>query len=244
MITISAVVCDDDINALNSEAELIESLFKEKGIIYTLDRFNEPKKLWNTVKAYDMVFLDIEMYEMNGIDLARHLTVTGKPGSIFFITNYSVYLDKAFDVNAVRFLSKPVDAIRLNAGIDVVLERMEAERKIISLTLLKNKLEVSVEVNSIIYIANTGRHTLVTTTGHGEFEAEEVFSFVKNTIEKEVNYFAMPHQSFYVNLNYVVNCTKDTVIMKYAGKRYKAYMTRRRYKEFEEKLFIMAKKQQ
>ena len=237
-------ICDDDINALNSEAELVESLLKEKGITYTLDKFNEPKKLWNTIKTYDMIFLDIEMDEINGIDLARHLIVTGKNSKVFFITNYSVYLDKAFDVNAIRFLSKPVDAIRLSVGIDVALERMEAEHKRISLTLLKTKLEVSVEVNSIIYITNTGRHTLVATTEYGEFEAVEVFSFVKNMIEKEVNYFAMPHQSFYVNLNYVINCTKDNVIMKYAGKQYKAYMTRRRYKEFDEKLFIMAKKQQ
>ena len=241
-MTVNVAICDDDAAVLNSEADTIQKIFAEKHITYTLKKFLSPKALLDEPVIYDMVFLDIEMDEINGIELARQIYERKENCSVFFITNYSVYLDKAFDVNAIRFLSKPVDPIRLSDGIDSALERLQSKMKRISVTRLKNKLEISIEISSIIYLVNTGRHTQIISTKNGTFEVDEVFSAVKNMIEKEVNYFCQPHQSFYVNLKYVMDYSKDTVIMAHAGNKYEAVMTRRRYKEFDEKFFKLANK--
>ena len=241
-MTVNVAICDDDVAALDSEAELIQKIFAEKHITYTLKKFLSPKALLEEPVIYDMVFLDIEMDEINGIDLARKIHERKDNCYVFFITNYSVYLDKAFDVNAIRFLSKPIDPLRLSDGIDSAIERMQSKMKHILVTRLKNKLEISVEISSIICLVNTGRHTKIISTNNGTFEVDEVFSTVKNRIEKEVNYFCQSHQSFYVNLTYVTEYSKNNVVMTYAGEKYEATMTRRRYKEFDEKFFKLANK--
>ena len=240
MMKLYIALCDDEPITLADEARLVSDILNEKKLEYDLKTFRTPQELLDSEIIYDLVFLDIEMNDMNGIDLAKKISEKKRNCFIFFITNYSIYLDRAFDVNAIRYLTKPVDADRLSAGIDSALERMAAAMKTISVTNFKNKLTVDLEVASIIYISNTGRHTQIITTQY-EFEADEIFSVVKNMIEKEVNYFATPHQSYYVNLKYVKSYTRMDVKMSYAGNTYEALMTRRRYKDFDKRIFEMAK---
>ena len=208
-------VCDDEKAALEYETDLVSKILYEKNV-------------------------NIEMDGMNGIELAEKIREKNQNCFVFFITNYSVYLDKAFDVRAIRYLTKPVDPDRLRAGIDFVLDSIVSASKKISVINFKNKLTVEIEIADIIYISNSGRRTQIVTKQY-EFETEEIFSTVKQMIEKEVNYFATPHQSYYVNLKYVTGYTKTDVQMSYGGNTYNILMTRRRYKDFDIKFFEVAK---
>ena len=239
-MTLQIAVCDDEKAALEYEADLISKILYEKNANIELNTYNSPSDLLNSGKIYDMVFLDIEMDGMNGIELAEKIHEKSEKCFVFFITNYSVYLDKAFDVRAIRYLTKPVDPDRLSAGIDFVLDSIASASKKISVTNFKNKLIVEIETADIIYISNSGRHAKIVTKQY-EFETEEIFLAVKQMIEKEVNYFATPHQSYYVNLKYVTGYTKTDVQMSYGGHAYNAMMSRRRYKEFDIRFFEAAK---
>lgn len=233
-------VCDDEKAALEYETDLVSKILYEKNVNIELNTYNSPLNLLNSEKIYDIVFLDIEMDGMNGIELAEKIREKNQNCFVFFITNYSVYLDKAFDVRAIRYLTKPVDPDRLRAGIDFVLDSIVSASKKISVINFKNKLTVEIEIADIIYISNSGRRTQIVTKQY-EFETEEIFSTVKQMIEKEVNYFATPHQSYYVNLKYVTGYTKTDVQMSYGGNTYNILMTRRRYKDFDIKFFEVAK---
>ena len=236
----SIAVCDDDASALESEARLIREAFDEQNAEHDIKTFRDPYALLRSEAEFDMAFLDIEMDGLNGIELAKSVAERNKDCFIFFITNYSVYLDSAFDVNAFRYLSKPVDKNRLSLGIATALERINEKTKILRVKNFKNKLSADINMTTIIFIENTGRRTRIVTTQY-DFVAEEVFSSVKAQIEKEVNYFAMPHQSYYVNLRYVKNYTKEKVELAYSGNTYEAMMSRRRYNGFDAKMFDMAK---
>ena len=133
-----------------------------------------------------------------------------------------------------------IELARLSSGIDSAIERIEAANKKIIVTNFKNKLKTDIAVSDIIYISNSGRRAKITAV-QCEFETEEIFSEIKDMIESEVNYFAMPHQSFYVNLKYVTGYNKTDVTMSYAGRTYKVFMTRRRYKDFDARFFELAK---
>ena len=232
-------ICDDDAADLAAEYEIIGSVLDEKGVEYSFDKFSEPSELL-AADGFDIAFLDVEMGGMTGIDLARRLHEINKDCLVFFITNYSVYLDSAFDVNAIRYLTKPIDRARLSSGIDSAIERIESANKKITVTNFKNKLKTDIAVSDIIYISNSGRRAKITAV-RCEFETEEIFSEIKEMIESEVNYFAMPHQSFYVNLKYVTGYNKTMVTMSYAGRTHKVFMTRRRYKDFDARFFELAK---
>lgn len=235
-------VCDDDDIALHHEVLIVKELCHEKGINAEIEQFISPNALLNRTEKYDIAILDIEMDEMDGISLAKRITETNPECYKIFITSYSAYLDNAFDVSAIRYLNKPVDKDRLGSGIDTIIDRIASKHKMLYITRQKNKLPSDIEISTILYIETAGRHTKIVSYRYGEFEVEEVFSNVKKMIEKEVNYFCQPQQSFFVNLNYVVNYTKTTVTLAYAGNTYEVAMSRRRYNTFKESLFKLVKK--
>jgi len=65
----------------------------------------------------DVVLLDVRMPEMDGIELAHHLLKLDRPPAVIFATAYDVYALKAFEVNAVDYLLKPIRAARLKEAL-------------------------------------------------------------------------------------------------------------------------------
>lgn len=238
-MTLNVAICDDDIKDLQYEKALIHSIFTDKQIQHTIKIFSSPQELLASDLKYDMVFLDIEMNDLSGIDLAKRILAEKKDCFVFFITNYSIYLDNAFDIKAFRYLSKPLDETRLRSGIDSAIDKIHDAISTISLTNFQNKLTVNIVLSSIIYIETNRRRTHVVSADYN-FIAEEPFSVVKKQIETQVKYFAMPHQSFFVNLRYVTDYNKQDVFLIYGNKQYKIDMSRRGYADFDKKMFLMA----
>ena len=77
----------------------------------------------------DLVFLDIQMPGLSGFEVARRLLDHGEEApAIIFVTAYDQHAIAAFDVNAVDYLLKPVDAARLEQGLHRARRRLAAER--------------------------------------------------------------------------------------------------------------------
>jgi two-component system, LytTR family, response regulator len=74
----------------------------------------------------DLVFLDVQMPEMDGFEVVRHVGATRMPATIF-VTAYDRYALKAFDANAVDYLLKPIEAGRFARALTRARERI-AER--------------------------------------------------------------------------------------------------------------------
>lgn len=69
-------------------------------------------------QAVDVVLLDIRMPDMDGIELARHLQKLDRPPAVIFTTAYDAYALKAFEVNAIDYLLKPIRASRLRGALE------------------------------------------------------------------------------------------------------------------------------
>lgn len=77
----------------------------------------------------DLVFLDIQMPGLNGFEVARKLTATGDSAPVLvFVTAFDQYAIDAFEVNAVDYLLKPVDASRLDQALTRARRRLSSER--------------------------------------------------------------------------------------------------------------------
>lgn len=237
MEEINIVLCDDCKTDLEIEHEAICEILQEMKIAYKIDCYDEPDKVSD--KIYDIVFLDIEMNGKNGLDTAKSLLKRNKKCIIIFITNYSVYLDTAFDVNAFRFLPKPLDRERLQLGIDKAIKKMYEEDKVLNVINRANKSEVTIKLKSVIFIENCNRHTRIVTEGN-DFIAAESFSHIKNRIKNDVDYFASPHSSLFVNLRYVAAHNKLCVSVMRNNKIINLDMSRRHYQKFADALFAMA----
>ena len=76
----------------------------------------------------DLVMLDVQMPGLTGFEVARRLLRGGTDAHLVFVTAYDRHAIEAFDVNAVDYLLKPVEAERLATAVERVRRRMGAER--------------------------------------------------------------------------------------------------------------------
>lgn len=122
----NAVLVDDEILVLN----LLEKVIGQREDINIIKKYTDPEKALAEIPELksDLVFLDIDMPGLNGIELGTKLleTVDNKKMEIVFVTAYDQYAIHAFKINAIHYILKPVDS----NSIDEVMERIYDKRKI------------------------------------------------------------------------------------------------------------------
>src|SRR5215210_8319613 len=77
----------------------------------------------------DVVFLDVQMPGLSGFEVAHRLIQTGTSPNIIFVTAFDKHAIEAFEVNAVDYLLKPVDAARLEQALQRAQRRLGPERQ-------------------------------------------------------------------------------------------------------------------
>ena len=118
------VIADDERPARSFLEGLLRS-FDDVKLVGTAANGVEAVTLIESKKT-DLALLDVQMPELDGLGVVRLLRKNRTP-LIAFVTAYDQHAVRAFDVNAVDYLLKPVDAARLRQTIDRVKERLERE---------------------------------------------------------------------------------------------------------------------
>lgn len=111
-----AIIVDDERLARKE----LKSLLKDYHEIEIVDECSNPDEAIKSIEKHnpDLLFLDIQMPEKTGFDLLQELDKSPK---VIFVTAYDEYALKAFEVNALDYLMKPVDPERLKETISKVL---------------------------------------------------------------------------------------------------------------------------
>lgn len=142
-------ICDDEKIYRKQLMTELEKIIKSLDVI--IDEYDNGKELIDKYDKYkyELVFLDIEMPAMNGIDLARALRVKSDTLEIVFLTGHIEYALEGYEVNALRYLTKPVNPQKLQEVISFITKK-ESNKKCI---WIKNKdYEEKVLLSDIIYM--------------------------------------------------------------------------------------------
>src|SRR6202140_800874 len=78
----------------------------------------------------DIVFLDVQMPGLTGFEVARRMLDQQVPSHIIFVTAYDQHAIEAFEVNAVDYLLKPVDPVRLERAVERAQRRVASARSL------------------------------------------------------------------------------------------------------------------
>jgi len=113
---LKAIIVDDEILAIN----LLEAMLKDNAAIDVIGKFQNPLDAIANIPTLkpDILFLDIEMAEMNGIDFASKIEYLTHLLDIVFVTAYEHYAIDAFSVQAIDYILKPIEKDRLMKTIE------------------------------------------------------------------------------------------------------------------------------
>lgn len=195
---IRIAICDDDAAALHQTIKYIEEYEKAK---FHIDKFHSGKELLLSEELYDIILLDIDMPELNGLETAKLLRQRDKNVKLIYITNYSDYTVFAFAVHAFAYLLKPLDRQELYHQLDDALDYMTPA----TVPLLEFHAEdglLRIPSEDILYLEYLDRRVILHTT-QGVHSMKCKITEQAKTLEPY--HFFMPHKSFIVNLYAVKN---------------------------------------
>lgn len=201
------VICEDNL----TQAEYLETLAHEWGIknkenIKTTKFPSAEAFLFELedIPAPDIIFLDIQMGDMNGMELARRLREKSMSSAIIFITALKEYVFEGYGVDAVDYLLKPVNKNKLFSSLDKIVKTMKDQTNYILIG--GNR----VRINDIRYIESQAHYINIITDEAGYHIKKAIGQFQK---ELDSPIFIQCHRSFIVNLMYVKRITKTDVVL-------------------------------
>ncbi len=221
-----AIVDDDSvyIEALKAHIEIYQS---ERKLNIEINVFSSGLQLITDYEPnYDILFLDIEMPHMDGMELARSIRKSDPYVVIVFVTNMAQYAVKGYEVNAFDYMVKPIDythfAVKFGAAIEAVNKR---ENFGILIPWEDGTRQMNVQE---IFFIEVRDHWLYIYSPEGEFQ---MLGSLKEMEEQLVDHhFIRCNKSCLINLQYVTKMRSDVVVMQ-SG--HKLSISRARRKEVQ-----------
>ena len=222
-------ICDDVFEYCSSIKSYVDYYFKMNNIKYEVHTFASGKELVDSNIIFDILFLDIELEDINGIDVAKRVLNCNPNTVIIIVTNYRKYLDAAMDLNALRFIDKPLTQDRITSAIEKAV--LEINNGSITVHTKTNEIR-KIKKCDIIY-AEVVRKTTTFYTKNGIIECNEPITKFRDVLNS--SYFAVPHNSYIVNLNYVLSYKRDKLQMDFGEVPHTISIATRKQPEFKQK---------
>ena len=204
---IKIAICDDDEMLTSKLESLIEKIAKIKGIHIDIDIFFNGQELLNNMKyendSYDIIYLDIEMDRMNGLEVAREIRKSNKVVLLIFVTLHSNYAIDAYEVHPFNFIVKPFFEDRVFKVFN------EAYENIINgnfyYRYMANRKCYKILLNDIIYFESQKRKITIHLTNGIQKQYYDKMDAVQKKLEQVKGDFWRIHQSILVNAKYIVS---------------------------------------
>ncbi len=163
-----------------------------------LFRYSEDRRV-------DILLLDIEMSAQNGIQLARQLRSDGFTGEIVFVTSHGEFWDAGYEVDALHYLTKPVNPEKLHIVLTKAAEKVRREPPSMVITCEGETFRLY--LRDILYIEASLHYVTITTTT-GVYRLKESIS----TFEKRLgDGFYRIHRGVLVSLSHITRISRKSV---------------------------------
>jgi len=186
-------------------------------------------------KAFDFVFLDVEMPVLDGFETAAQIRKMDLDVDIIFVTRMSDYVKRGYRYNAREYICKPVTAEDIKTLMDRLLEELARKKGggKYPIKLKSTGAEIDLQLDEVIYFGSNLHYVSAATT-------RETFVFQSQLDRVEVDMegkgFLRVHQSYLANMDYIFAVVSNRVIFKENYIRLEMPLSRK-YKESVKKIF-------
>ncbi len=159
--------------------------------------------------GFDIVFMDIYMNGMNGLEAAKEIFRLDRDCKIIFLTTTSEYSLQSYSVRAVYYLVKPISDAEFSQAMEFCA--LVPESRVSVLPVMTNGTTVFVDTNKILYIDYTGRVTRLHMVGR-VLRVSGTFSEVTSPLEQDER-FLLCIRGIMVNMRYIVKQEGDLFLL-------------------------------
>ena len=227
-------VCDDMPEFLAQTRHLAESWpHKPDGLSVSTFTDGDALVEAHSTHPFDIIFLDVVMPLLNGIDTAAEIRRHDDSVKIVFLTFSREFAYESYAVKANDYLLKPIDSARLHACLDDCYRDIQAHEKCI--TVKSTSGVHRVKLQSIEHMEAQGKQVLFSLTDGRMIEAMEPFYAYENKLFLNDGFFKC-HRSYLVNLYKIDTYTQNEITMR-SGCRIP--ISRSFHKQFKEAYFAL-----
>ena len=224
-------VCDDEEKFRTQAKNLIDKLAGSLDVI--VDAYEDGNKLLTAFdkNPYDVLFLDIEMPIMDGITLAKKLRERSDSIYIVFLTGHVEYALEGYEVNALRYLTKPVQEDKLREVLRFVMDKSTSKRQ---LMIKEDGEEILLNVSDIVYLEAQNQYVMIYTT-----DGEHLIRYNIGDLEEQLKNdgFFRIHRGYLVSMAKVKKLVKNEVIMELPDEELSLPVSRSNVKPLKEALY-------
>lgn len=189
--------------------EQIKNLIKNIQMESIIDGYSSGVEFLQAEKYYDIVFLDIQMDGVNGIDTARALRKRSEETVLIFITGVKEYVFDAFDVGAFHYLIKPIEGLKFSsvynrAVSEVGKQKQYSMRRLFVKTRNRN---VTLEQSEVLYIESRAKKVEI----HTRTDIVEAYAGIGELEKQLTESFYRCHRGYLVNMAFISEYSNDSI---------------------------------
>ncbi len=209
-------VCDDEKEQLSLITEYINKFEISKDVEIQVSCFDSAEALllaYSTPGFFHILFLDVEMTGMNGIELANTIRqMPDKEVNIIFVSNYPEYMQSSFNVQAFHYLSKPLKYDDFSDIMQRIITDYE-ERNTYKVLVQTDGEEVLVNIHDILYVETTkfSRNSLCYHLAQNTIESRGTIADIEHSLSE--HNFALASRGILVNLSHIRALRQNTILL-------------------------------
>ena len=199
-------ICDDKMPLHDDLKKHLEEYALKRHLITVYDDYTKGADLVASPIEYDIIFMDYQMEGLDGLETSRLIRKKNLKTTIIFLSSFPDIVFDTFEVNAYRFLTKPINMEKLSSAMDDYLAGLDDSNFILIKTDDDNK---RININDIIYVEASDKYCYIRTT-----EENILYKNTLSEIEKLVpeDKFFRSHRTYLVGFRHIVSHTSTDIL--------------------------------
>ncbi len=201
-------ICDDEQNQIEYITSIATSWSAHEGHSCEIRTFTSAEAFlfeYEDDKAYDILLLDVEMKNMNGIELAKRIRRDNNRAEIIFITSHFEFVGEGYEVDALHYLIKPISEEKLTQVLTRATKKLSVEPPSVVITCEGETIKVYEP--DILYVESF-LHYIVIHIKDKEYKIKESISVFENRLSDD---FYRIHRSYLVSLKHITRISRTSV---------------------------------
>lgn len=210
------VICDDEKSLRTALRKAVETKLQLEGVNYEIAEYDSGEALLSGIRQTavpDLLFLDVEMKGLNGMETAKKLRESCKNTIIIFVTAYPDFVFQGYEVKAFHYILKPYKDYKIWEVMESALDEMETDKKQFYL-IEKKSGSIRLSLKEVLYFKSEGRSIDAVTIDKNSSKDNIVrFNGKLGDMEAKLPaYFQRVHNRYLVNLKYVSKIESDSLL--------------------------------